>query len=176
MQFNIAFEEAAQERLRYGLAFSLRASQALPNPLVLRPKILKMNEYIAANQSELEDLRFWYWDDGNRSKDFPVTPISRDLIHLEHVSLLGGRCLRRRRTSPQEVLFLFDRLLDVYLYVEGSIPLKRRKAELYKGFVFEPGCPEKPQAAIYVSKTSARAIALRHNELQLALHSLLSRK
>ena len=41
MQFNIAFEEAAQERLRYGLAFSLRASQALPNPLVLRPKNLK---------------------------------------------------------------------------------------------------------------------------------------
>ena len=71
----------------------------------------------------------------------------------EHVSLLG-KMSPMERTSPQEVLFLFYRLLDVYLYVEGSIPLKRRKAEVYKGFVFEPGCPEKPQAAIYVSKTS----------------------
>jgi hypothetical protein len=60
IQFNIGFEGDRKEYLRYGLAFSLEASRTLPNPLVLKPKILKLNDYIQENLSELEDIRFWY--------------------------------------------------------------------------------------------------------------------
>jgi len=50
IQFNIGLEGDQNEWLRYGLAFSLEPSQTLPDPMVLEPKVLKLNEYIRENQ------------------------------------------------------------------------------------------------------------------------------
>ncbi len=82
IQFNIGLEGAQSEWLRYGLAFSLEPSQTLPDPMVLEPKVLKLNEFIRENQSELEDIRFWYYYDHQRSATLPVTLVSKDLIRV----------------------------------------------------------------------------------------------
>lgn len=172
-QFNIGFEGEQNELLRYGLAFSLETSQTLPDPLILKPKVLKLNEYIRKNQSELDDIRFWYYFEGERSSTLPVTPISEELIRIR-TFLFWGKFSPRETTKPKEVLFLFDRLLDIYEYVEGKGQLKKRSTGLSKGFQFKPGCSSKAETIVSRSRATEREVALRHNRLQTALHSILS--
>jgi hypothetical protein len=175
IQFNIGFDGDRDEWLRYGLAFSFEPSQTLPDPMVLKPKVLKLNEYIRENQSELEDLRFWYYFEHQRSATLPVTPVPENLIRI-HTFLFWGKMSPRDAIQPQEVLFLFDRLLDIYEFVEGEVPLKKRPAELNKGFQFKAGCPDKMESMIQRSRAATKAIELRHSKLQRALHSVLSQK
>jgi len=175
LQFNIGFEGDQNEWLRYGLAFSLDPSQTLPDPMVLEPKVLKLNEYIRENQSELEDVRFWYYFNRQRSATMPVTPIPENLIQV-HTFLFWGKMSPRETIQPEEVLFLFDRLLHVYEFVEGNVPLKKRPAELNKGFQFKAGCSNKMEATIQRSQATTKAVTLHHNKLQAALHSILSQK
>lgn len=175
IQFNIGFEGSQNEWLRYGLAFSLEPSQTLPAPLVLKPKVLKLSEYIRENQSELEDVRFWYYSNHQRSSTLPVTPIPEDLIRV-HNFLFWGKMSRRDTIQPKEVLFLFDRLLNIYEFVEGNVPLKKQPAELNKGFQFKAGCSEKMETTIQRSPATTKAVMLHHNKLQVALHSILSQK
>jgi len=175
IQFNIGFEGEQNEWFRYGLAFSLEPSHTLPDPLVLKPKALKLNEYLRQNQSELEDVRFWYYSNHQRSPTLPVIPIPEELIRI-HTFLFWGKMTPRETTQPEEVLFLFDRLLDVYQYVEGNTPLRKRLAELHKGFQFKAGCSTKPESAVARSQAATKAIILRHNKLQAVLHSVLSQQ
>src|ERR1043166_3293653 len=44
LQYNIGFED--EESFRFGVAFSLEPSRTLPQPLLLRQKIEKLNTYI----------------------------------------------------------------------------------------------------------------------------------
>jgi len=175
IQFNIGFEGPQKKWLRYGLAFSLERSQTLPDPLVLKPKILKLNQYLRENGSELEDIRFWYYSNDERSPTLPVSPISEELIRIP-TFLFWGKMTPRDTTQPEEVLFLFDRLLDVYQYVEGNTPLRKRPAELHKGFQFKAGCSTKPESTVARSQAAIRAMILRHYKLQAALHSVLSQQ
>jgi len=175
IQFNIGLEGDQNEWLRYGLAFSLEPSQTLPDPMVLEPKVLKLNEYIRENQSELEDVRFWYYFDHQRSATMPVTLIPKDLIRVP-TFLFWGKLSRRDIIQPEEVLFLFDRLLNVYEFVEGNVPLRKRPAELNKGFQFKAGCSNKMEATIQRSQATTKAVTLHHNKLQAAIHSILSQK
>jgi hypothetical protein len=129
MQFNLGFEGVEHEWLRYGIAFSLERTQTLRDPLTLKPKIQKMNEYLRENQSELEDLRFWYYRNEQRSDILPLQPVTEDLIHPK-TFLFWGKMALSRTIQPEEVLFLFDRLLNVYKYVEGKIPLSKQPSNL----------------------------------------------
>lgn len=138
IQFNIGFEGDNDEWLRYGLAFSLEPSRTLLDPMVLKPKVLKLNEYIRVNQSELEDIRFWYYFQFNRSDTMPVAPIREDLIR-NPTFLFWGKMAERETVGPDEVLFLFDRFLPIYEFVESKAPLTKQTADLHKGFRFRPG-------------------------------------
>ena len=71
LQFNIGFEGDDEEWVRYGIAFSLEPSHTLPDPLVLKPKILRLNQYLETNLSQLEDLRFWYYTIRSEAKSSP---------------------------------------------------------------------------------------------------------
>lgn len=175
IQFNIGFEGDDNNWLRYGLAFSLEPSQTLPDPMVLKPKVLKLNEYIKANHSELEDIRFWYYFESNRSDTMPVTPIPKELIRT-HTFLFWGKMAERDTVRPEEVLFLFDRFLPIYEFVEGNAMLTKRPAALHKGFQFSPGCSDKSETTIQRSQAATKAISLRHNKLQKALHSVLAQE
>lgn len=176
IQFNIGFEGEHNELLRYGLAFSLETSRTLPDPLeVLKPKVLKMNKYILENQFELEDIRFWYYFKDKRSETLPVTPILEDLIR-NHTFLFWGKMSPIDKIQPDEVLFLFDRLLHVYEFVEGNVPLQKRPAELNKGFQFRAGCSKKKETTFRHSQQTIKEVILHHSKLQEALHSILSQE
>lgn len=175
IQFNIGFEGDENEYMRYGLAFSLEPSHTLPNPLVLKPKILKLNDYIRRNESELDDLRFWFYFNHDRSPTLPVRPISEDLIRV-HTFLFWGKMSPIEKTKPGEILFLFDRLLNVYEYVEGDVPLRKQRTDLLKGLLFKAGCTEKLDTSIQHLQGGKKTVILRHNKLQSALHSILSKE
>jgi hypothetical protein len=154
IQFNIGFEGDQSDWFRYGLAFSLEPSQTLPDPLTLKPKIIKLNKYIKENQAELEDIRFWCYFEGQRSPTMPIMPITEDLIRVPSF-LFWGKISDRATVLPEEVLFLFDRFLPVYEFVEGNTILKKRPAELHKGFQFSPGCSDKPEITLNGGSPSA---------------------
>ena len=79
IQFNIGFED--NKIFRYGLAFSLEASQGLPNPIeVLSPKIQLFNDYLKEYPSEHKSYSMWHFYDGIRSSDFPINPIPYEWI------------------------------------------------------------------------------------------------
>ena len=175
LQFNIGFEGDQNEWLRYGLAFSLQPSRTPRDPMVLESKVLKLNEYIRENQSELEDVRFWYYFNDQRSANLPIAPIPENLIR-GRAFLFLGKMSPRDAIQPEQVLFLFDRLLDAYWFVEGDVPLRKRPAELNKGFEFKPGCSNKMETTIQRSEVTTKAVTLHHNKLQAALYSILSQK
>lgn len=181
LQFNIGFEDKEKEWFRYGIAFSLERTQSLKDPMILKPKIDKLNDYIIENKSELEDIRFWCWyskkrqQQRERSATLPVTPISEDLIRVDNF-LFWGKMSPTETIQPEEVLFLFDRLLHVYEFVEGNVPFKKQLAELNKGFQFKAGCSDKMDATVQRSQAATKAVTLRHNELQKILYSILSEK
>jgi hypothetical protein len=175
LQFNIGFEGDENDWFRYGVAFSLEPSHTLPKPLILEPKILKLNQYLTTNAAEFEDLRFWYYCDHQRSSTLPIGPIPENVIRL-HTFLFWGKMTLREQVRPEEVLFLFDRLLTLYRHVEGGERIGDAKTDLRQGLRFTSGCATKPDTALAHSVAKTKAIALRHNALQTALHKALSEK
>ena len=121
IQFNIGFED--NKIFRYGLAFSLEASQGLPNPIeVLSPKIQLFNDYLKEYPSEHKSYSMWHFYDGIRSSDFPINPIPYEWIKRGTFIFIG----KYIKKSPEEitekdlneVLKTFDELLNVYEYIE----------------------------------------------------------
>jgi hypothetical protein len=55
LQYNIGFE--GEEWFRFGFAFSLEPSRTLPEPLVLRRKVEKLNTYISKNETERQNAQ-----------------------------------------------------------------------------------------------------------------------
>ncbi|MFZ3089197.1 MAG: hypothetical protein WA240_01105 [Nitrospirota bacterium] len=182
LQFNIGFEDKQKKQFRYGIAFSLERTKTLKDPMmILKPKIKKLNDYIIENQSELKDIRFWFWyptgrqHQKQRSATLPVAPVSENLISIGNF-LFWGKMSPTDSIQPEEILFLFDRLLHIYEFVEGNVRLEKHPAELNKGFQFKAGCSDKMETAIHRSQATTKAVMLHHNKLQAALHSILSQK
>lgn len=178
LQYNIGFERKCDtgfedDWFRYGVAFSLTPSQSLPDPLVLRPKIEKYNEYIKKNGAELGDLSFWYWIKQTRSVNLLVAPIPENLIHPPNFLFLGRLC-KLNEFDAETVVFLFDRLLDLYQYVEGNTSLVKRPANLQKGFQFKAGCAQKAASTSANVTGGTKAVILAHNNLEQALFDILS--
>jgi hypothetical protein len=173
LQFNIGFEGDDRDWFRYGVAFSLERSQTLPKPLILRPRILKLNQYLAANQSRLEDLRFWYYYKDQRSPTLPVKPISEELIRVG-TFLFWGKLAPRDAINIEEVLFLFDRFLKVYQYVEGTVPLVPLSTDLREGLQFKPGCPTRAEEATGNIRAGTKSILLWHNRMLEGLYKILA--
>lgn len=171
LQFNIGFEGNEEQWFRYGVAFSLKQGINLPKPLILKPKVLKLNNYLCKNAAEFADLRFWFYRD-EKSPILPIGPIPEEAISVG-TFLFWGKLCPREAVKPQTVLFLFDRLIKIYRYVEGGQKIGQTKTDLKKGFVFSPGCTEKPEKTTSYSRERTKSIALRHNEIQLALYKAL---
>lgn len=173
LQFNIGIHRPPL--FRYGLAYSLQASQSLPNPLSLAPKVQRFNEYFRANRAELSDLMFYHYRESNTpevSQDMPLEGIPDDLIQPGYF-LFFGKTTPANEVTVDEVLFLFDRLLPVYEFVEGNSKLAVHPANLKKGFKFKPGCNPKPFATTMQTSPKKRELSLWHNKLQGALHRIL---
>jgi hypothetical protein len=81
LQFNIGIESLDDgDWLRYGVAFSLRKSQALSDIYPLIPGIKKFNEFLRLRPEEFGDLRMWHYVDDVRSDDYYPSPIPDEIV------------------------------------------------------------------------------------------------
>jgi len=69
---------------------------------------------------------------------------------------------------------LFDRLLNLYEYVEGKASAPPVAVSLKKGFRFNAGCSLKLEQTSANWKGGMKSVDLKHNRLQQALFDILS--
>lgn len=167
LQFNIGIEG---NLLRYGVAFSLECSQALPNIDILIPKIRLFNEFLAEYGDIFSDLRMWHYE-GDRSKDYMPSIIPQDLIKEGVFVFLGGR-QELDNLDYSLVLETLDRLLPLYLFTERSEPGVSLK-NIYSGFQFKSGCSIKPSSTSVSLAEKQLNIRLKHNDYQYQLYGEL---
>jgi hypothetical protein len=175
IQFNIGAELVdEQEFLRHGVAFSLELSQNLPaiDPLV--PKIARFNEFLRLYPDELSDLRMWHHAEGGRSTVYAPAPIPTENVR-PGVFIFLGQMRPAAHVDLDLILNDFDRLLPLYRFVESNDPYPV-VAERGGGFRFSPGCRIKPSITRGARPARELDILLRHNELQVALHTHLADK
>jgi hypothetical protein len=174
LQFNIGLEQLDRKRFfRYGVAFSLETSRALPRIEVLLPKIERFNDYVRETTSEFLDMRMWHWYKHRRSDDYAIREIPYEFLKPGYFIFLG-KLTDPAEVNVDDVLRDFDRLLNLYEYVEGDGKTIRTIApELDSGFLFRPGCSLRPSATTGDRPERRLNILLRHNDIQYALHEFL---
>ena len=107
---------------RHGVAFSLEPSSSYPDLVDrLRPKVERFNEYVRESGSRFPDMQMWYWyRDKERSENYAIRQISGELVERDYFIFIG-KLTTPDRVNVDDVLGDFDRLLDMYEYVEGSL-------------------------------------------------------
>lgn len=146
IQYNIGCEEGI---FRYGLAFSLGTNQTLPDISIFKSKIERFNEFVKRNPNKFSDMYLWYYASGSRSKNSEVRPINESLVQ-EGNFIFIGKYFRKKLDQLtlqdyEEILTTFDKLLDVYMSVEGDSKIgKDTKVGISKQQEFE--VPDTPTA------------------------------
>lgn len=89
LQFNVGFEEGPA--FRYGVAFSLEASQSLPDPVsALSPSIDRFNALVGSSPA-LDGLQMWSYANGTRSSNHEPGPIPSHMVRPGAFFFLGQR-------------------------------------------------------------------------------------
>jgi hypothetical protein len=165
LQFNIGYED---DCLRYGIAFSLEASQTLPNISLLFPKVLRLNQFIRENPRFFGEYQMWHYHSGARSSIGPVAEISANLL-VPNTFIFIGKLIQENALDYPEILATFDELLTPYIYVEDE-----RQIELVEftpntarpGFIFEPKERSLPQSRAYTLEEKSVNLEVRHSLIQ----------
>ena len=174
LQFNIGLE-SGDEDLRYGIAFSLETNQTLPDIGVLKRSVSRFNDFLTSHPGEYGDLRMWHQADGSRSSaHYPPGPIPRELFR-RGVFIFLGELRSRMNIDYDRILDVFDRLLPLYRYVEGTASYPAI-APVDGVFTFVPGCTVRPARTTASVAQRELDVFLRHNEIQLALVRHLQNK
>lgn len=134
IQYNIGYEEDSKV-FRYGLAFSLESSQSLKDPIgKLKPKIERFNEYFLKYPDKFYDIQLWYYRKSKRSKNERVRVIDVTLIQDKTFIFIGKyfekAIAELDEKDYKEILRTFDKLLDVYEYVETNNIIEEKIARI----------------------------------------------
>lgn len=175
LQFNIGYED---EGLRYGIAFSLEASQTLPDISLLFPKVLKFNQFLRENPCFFSKHSMWHYHNDIRSAIGPVVEIPPNLL-LPRTFIFIGKLIQESEEAYPEILATFDELLKTYIYVEkegasGIIEFELKNDE--PTFTFEPKPRQLPQSKKYTLEEKSVSLEIRHSLLQAKLIELLGDK
>jgi len=174
LQFNIGLEHRNEALFfRHGVAFSLEPSRTLPNIEVLLPKIERFNDYVREVAPEFSDMQMWHHCRDERSNNYSIREISCELFQPGYFIFLG-KLTELAKVNVDDVLRDFDRLLNLYEYVEGGKTIRTVAVELASGFQFRSGCSLKRSFTTRSRPERRLNILLRHNEIQYALYEYLS--
>jgi hypothetical protein len=173
LQFNIGPESGDQD-LRYGVAFSLETNQTLPDIDVLARSARRFSDFLTNHPDEYGDLRMWHYANWSRSSDYAPGPIPSELFR-PRVFIFLGELRPRLNIDYDRILDVFDRLLHLYRYVEGTMSYPAI-APVNGAFTFVPGCTVKPATTTASAAQRELDVFLRHNEIQLALYRHLVSK
>lgn len=174
LQFNIG-EISDVRGVRFGVAFSFEKSRALPRPLeVLAPKVRLFNEFMELNAERFADMRMWHFEKGvpTPSATYMPGPIPWERVK-EGVFIFLGKRQPIDSIDYEEILNDLDRLLPLYRYVESGGSSQPTLIPVEARFAFHAGCSIKASSAVATQVQREIDIALRHNELQRALHRRL---
>jgi hypothetical protein len=172
IQFNVGYETIdGHDHFRHGLAFSLEPSQTLPDIERLAPSISRFNEFVRVYPDALSNFRMWHFAKGRRSENYPVCPIPAEIVRPRAFIFIGKLSLDTPDGS--EIIEDFDGLLPVYEFVEGEEAFPYI-APLASSFDFKPGCSLKPSSTSATVVERTISVALRHNDIQAALHGHLA--
>lgn len=174
LQFNIGIED---EGLRYGIAFSLEASQSLPDISLLFPKILKFNQFLRENAGFFTHYSMWHYHNDVRSPVGPVVEISDSLL-TPHTFIFIGKLTDIEDVSYENILEAFDELLRLYIYVEKEevSNIIEYEQNVESEFVFNSKPWQLPQAREYSIEQRSVNLELRHALIQEKLISLLNER
>lgn len=174
LQFNVSLDEGD---FRWGVAISLEASQAIPNPVEkLSPKLDKLSEFIRLHGDDyLNGFLMWHWHEGRRSDDrSPEVVPSR--LYTDGVFIFLGKHEQVDTFDAETILRDFDRLLTLYKYVEfgmSDFPIPNDTS----GFTFRPGHrldnSERRYWTEAMRETGQIEVSLRHRQIQDALYQEL---
>ena len=174
LQFNIGLEEgnSGMNFLRHGIAFSLQLSRSLTSIELFVPKIYLFNDYIRCNPTLFQDMSMWHYVDSKYSGDREPMPIQDDLIK-ENVFIFLGQRTQLKNIKYENILDDFDRLLPLYICVEGGGRSDFLPRSPIKNFNFYPGHTRKPSSTTATSRSQQHHVNLRHNDLQEKLYTKL---
>jgi hypothetical protein len=178
LQFNIGIESSSN--LRHGVAFDFGPSRSYPSTDLipkLKSKVQLFNKFVRRHPEVCADMYLWAWDDkrGELIYDEGPGPIPAQLL-VANVFVFLGKLQPINRIDYEVVLNDFDRLFQLYKYVESagrsiptSVPLETR-------FSFRPGCRTRKRSAIVRESHEQIRRELRHNELQKVLYRRLAKR
>ena len=166
LQFNVSLDEGD---FRWGVAISLQASQAIPNPVEkLSPKLDKLSEFVRLHGDDyLNGFLMWHWHEGRRSDDLSPEAIPSRL-YTDGVFIFLGKHEQVDTFDAETVLRDFDRLLPLYKYVESESDFPILGDESV--FTFRPEHQsDRPDRRYWTDATRATGqneVYLRHSQIQ----------
>jgi hypothetical protein len=171
LQFNVGFEPGG---FRHGVAFSLEPSRTVPEPEVtLISSVARFNEFLTLYPQQFADMSMWHWEHELRAPEHAPAPIQAVLLR-RGVFIFMGRMQPADAIDYDLIVEDFGRLLPLYRFVEGKDSFPQIRTPTKGGFHFKPGCNLKPAKTTATLAERQLNIALRHNELQRALHEHLA--
>jgi hypothetical protein len=178
LQFNVGIEHTPSgPRLRHGVAFSLEPSRSMPDIDRLVPKIKKFNEYLRENPDDFAGLEMWDFTKSKgiekRSENYWPRGIPSSLVKNGTFVFLG-RLGSLAEPDFEVILDDFDRLLALYLFVEGDRGADPTFETDGDWILFRAGCPRRALWAQATLPEKQLDIRLRHTALQQALYDQLA--
>ena len=175
LQFNIGMELRDRRRWwRHGVAFSFETSQRLPDPMILRPKVCRFNEWVRANAGELRAFKMWHREGSAPSEDRSPSEIPEVLITKKAFVFLGTR-VPEEDLDVQRILQNFDRMYPLYEHVESessrvfeSTPF-RVPEEVSESSTYSEGGVERILVNRYERDTRAREECIRRYGVKCVL-------
>jgi len=142
---------------------------------MLRPKVDLFNKFIGRHAEICADMRLWADRKGAIVHDEGPGPIPSQLV-AENLFVFLGKLQPINRIDYELILKDFDRLLQLYKYVQSDGKNGPASAPLETHFAFRPGCRTKKRSAIVRQSRGQIERDLRHNDLQKVLYRRLARR
>lgn len=180
IQYNIGYEEE-YDLFRYGLAFSLKTSKFLRDISFFKPKINKYNTFLYNTPLFFSNLRQWYYEKDTKGYFGKPKQIEEQLIKKGTFIFIGKyfdkKMSELNNSDFKEILTTFDKLLDLYIYVEKNsdtvvdlLPNSNNK------FIFKPGHRKSIEHTKASHTQGETEIDLYHNKIQTNIFNQLAQK
>ncbi|KQC34329.1 hypothetical protein AAU57_14015 [Nonlabens sp. YIK11] len=118
VQFNTSFEY--DDKVRYGIALSIRLHQNLRDLTPLQKRFSVLNEIIENQDFDFSGYKMFRWHNSNRTVEKKVEPIPHEWA-LDGNFIFIGKIINRDDLEVEDVLKVFDDLLPLYKMIEERV-------------------------------------------------------
>jgi hypothetical protein len=180
LQFNLGLE--GERTARYGVAFSFEPSASMHEIEPILPSVRRFNDYFRAHPGSYADLTMFFYDLDRVVSIRSPGPIPPQTVELRSGNFIFlGKKLSLDELDIEDVLDTFDRLLPLYIEVEGGQveSLTTPPGDTPSSgsdFELRPGCPPAPARTTATRSEAVLDVNLRHRILQEALVAQLQRE